>query len=766
MIFANNLRKNYGTLEVINDTTLKLPKKGMVAFLGESGSGKTTLVNVLGGLDSYKSGSISYDDTKFLKYQMDKVDTYRRNHFGYIFQNYNILEDKTVYENLLLALHIIGIYDETECEKRIKNALEAVGLYKFRKKLAGALSGGQMQRVSIARALVKHNDVIIADEPTGNLDSESTRQIIRILKKLSINSLIILVTHDISLANTYADYIYHIKDGKISDYKELSNSEVLENKGINDVYLGDLKKEEIINDSLRLTIHKETENKLEVEIYEHDGVYYLKSTSPLKLEYQNLKLHEGKYEAKQVKSEDFKYHDDNYLNITSKNVGRLWHSIKEETSLFFKGKLKSKIFKFAFFLIGIIFMIINIMLISNSDDFSAQINADPNVFDLSNDYSADSESFNHDVSDAIDNNYISNISKNENYSDHFMIYMNLSIRTIVYINTECYNVSMIEGKLYNGRMPTNANEVVITTEIADKFIDSTQLNNYEELIGLKVNDYTICGLVKSDKKYIYRMNSYDNLSSTYEIESTSYPMKSVNDNISLRNGRLPKKLTEVLVSYNIFKQYKLNVGDKLESGDYICGVVADGDGCVYALEERCLINNASTSGLQCTVNNSEKLNEYKSIIPVNYYQIRYQNKLDDYNETKYVYFAIEAVLLVICAIYTFFTMKSRMLQDIYEIGVRRELGQKRKSIIGKYALRSFMTITLTMMLGYIISNLIYGYIAVKVNSLGGYLPSVLVSASTYYLILIIYGVGILFGIIPVLGLLRKTPAQIVSKYDI
>lgn len=179
-----------------------------------------------------------------------------------------------------------------------------------------------------------------------------------------------------------------------------------------------------------------------------------------------------------------------------------------------------------------------------------------------------------------------------------------------------------------------------------------------------------------------------------------------------------------------------------------------------------LYNDASKSGLKCTINDSKKINEYKSIIPVNYYQIRYQNKLDDYNETKYVYFAIEAVLLVICAIYTFFTMKSRMLQDIYEIGVRRELGQKRKSIIGKYALRSFMTITLTMMLGYIISNLIYGYIAVKVNSLGGYLPSVLVSASTYYLILIIYGVGILFGIIPVLGLLRKTPAQIVSKYDI
>ena len=136
---------------------------------------------------------------------------------------------------------------------------------------------------------------------------------------------------------------------------------------------------------------------------------------------------------------------------------------------------------------------------------------------------------------------------------------------------------------------------------------------------------------------------------------------------------------------------------------------------VYALEERCFINDASKSGLKCTINDSKKINEYKSIIPVNYYQIRYQNKLDDYNETKYVYFPNETVLLVICAIYTFFTMKSRMLQDIYEIGVRRELGQKRKSIIGKYALRSFMTITLKMILG---------YIAVKVNSLGGYLSSV------------------------------------------
>ena len=352
MIFANNLRKNYGTLEVINDTTLKLPKKGMVAFLGESGSGKTTLVNVLGGLDSYKSGSISYDDTKFLKYQMDKVDTYRRNHFGYIFQNYNILEDKTVSENLLLALHIIGIYDEKECEKRIKNALEAVGLYKFRKKLAGALSGGQMQRVSIARALVKHNDVIIADEPTGNLDSESTRQIIRILKKLSINSLIILVTHDISLANTYADYIYHIKDGKISDYKE-----------------------------------------------------------------NNLKDNE--------KEDNFTYDDSFYEPIIKKDRAKFGLLLKEEFCNFFNDKVKGKIFKFAFFLIGIIFMVINVLVTTNNPNKINDIAARNDVYTLKISSFQTKENIYSELARVYDLGYIDDIYSN-NQSGSLKIKMGVS----------------------------------------------------------------------------------------------------------------------------------------------------------------------------------------------------------------------------------------------------------------------------------------------------------------------------------------------------
>ena len=480
MIFANNLRKNYGTLEVINDTTLKLPKKGMVAFLGESGSGKTTLVNVLGGLDSYKSGSISYDDTKFLKYQMDKVDTYRRNHFGYIFQNYNILEDKTVSENLLLALHIIGIYDEKECEKRIKNALEAVGLYKFRKKLAGALSGGQMQRVSIARALVKHNDVIIADEPTGNLDGESTRQIIRILKKLSINSLIILVTHDISLANTYADYIYHIKDGKISDYKE-----------------------------------------------------------------NNLKDNE--------KEDNFTYDDSFYEPIIKKDRAKFGLLLKEEFCNFFKDKVKGKIFKFAFFLIGIIFMVINVLVTTNNPNKINDIAARNDVYTLKISSFQTKENIYSELARVYDLGYIDDIYSN-NQSGSLKIKMGVST-SIKLDYSNVYNQTLIKDSLIIGKRPENTNEVVITSKMADELTKSKYYRSYDEIIGLKLSlNESIVGIAKNDQAYIYKLNQTYN-SANYYYNSGIYNFEIYDDSLQIE-GNKPKSLNDIVVS----SQFLINKG--------------------------------------------------------------------------------------------------------------------------------------------------------------------------------------------------------------
>jgi len=690
MIFANNLRKNYGTLEVINDTTLKLPKKGMVAFLGESGSGKTTLVNVLGGLDSYKSGSISYDDTKFLKYQMDKVDTYRRNHFGYIFQNYNILEDKTVSENLLLALHIIGIYDEKECEKRIKNALEAVGLYKFRKKLAGALSGGQMQRVSIARALVKHNDVIIADEPTGNLDSESTRQIIRILKKLSINSLIILVTHDISLANTYADYIYHIKDGKISDYKE-----------------------------------------------------------------NNLKDNE--------KEDNFTYDDSFYEPIIKKDRAKFGLLLKEEFCNFFKDKVKGKIFKFAFFLIGIIFMVINVLVTTNNPNKINDIAARNDVYTLKISSFQTKENIYSELARVYDLGYIDDIYSN-NQSGSLKIKMGVST-SIKLDYSNVYNQTLIKDSLIIGKRPENTNEVVITSKMADELTKSKYYRSYDEIIGLKLSlNESIVGIAKNDQAYIYKLNQTYN-SANYYYNSGIYNFEIYDDSLQIE-GNKPKSLNDIVVSSQFLINKGLKVGQTLNNGDKICGSFDNRKEIVYGLSDRIFIQSIESEEVDCTINDLTRLKGYQTFEVTNKYENIYENNLDNYNQSKYINLTIEIILIIICAIYLIFTMKSKMLHDIYEIGVRRELGQKRISIILNYILKSFVTLTLTIIIGYILSTLIYIFIALRVNSFGGNIPVLYNSLSTYLIILIIYVMGIIFGIIPVLLLLKHTPAEIVKKYDI
>ena len=146
MIKVKNLNKYFNKnknneIHVINNTSFELPKSGLISFLGHSGSGKTTLLNVLGGLDKAK-GSIEYDDLVFNKYNMHKMDQFRSKHIGYVFQNYNLLLEETVYDNLRIALELINVTDPEEVNKRIEYTLKAVGMFKFRKKKAFTLSGG------------------------------------------------------------------------------------------------------------------------------------------------------------------------------------------------------------------------------------------------------------------------------------------------------------------------------------------------------------------------------------------------------------------------------------------------------------------------------------------------------------------------------------------------------------------------------------------------------------------------------------------------
>ncbi len=220
MLQIKNISKKYEVggvvTKALDDVSLNLRDNEFVAILGPSGSGKTTLLNIIGGLDRYDSGDLIIGDISTKKYKDRDWDSYRNHTIGFVFQSYNLIPHQTVLSNVELALTISGI-SRTERKKRAKKALEQVGLSKHLNKKPNQMSGGQMQRVAIARALVNDPDILLADEPTGALDSETSVQVMELLKEVAKDRLVVMVTHNPELAQQYATRIVRVKDGKIVD---------------------------------------------------------------------------------------------------------------------------------------------------------------------------------------------------------------------------------------------------------------------------------------------------------------------------------------------------------------------------------------------------------------------------------------------------------------------------------------------------------------------------------------------------------------------
>jgi len=233
LIEAKNLMKVYKPkkgvpVHALNDVSVKLPDKGMVFILGKSGSGKSTLLNVLGGLDSVDSGEIVIKGVSAKDFRQAHYDSYRNTYVGFIFQEYNILEEFTVGANVALAIELQGRKPTNE---EINEILKKVDLDGYGNRKPNELSGGQKQRVAIARALVKNPEIIMADEPTGALDSVTGRQVFDTLKSLSKEKLVLIVSHDREFSELYADRIIELADGKIiSDVEKVGDGVVEEIK--------------------------------------------------------------------------------------------------------------------------------------------------------------------------------------------------------------------------------------------------------------------------------------------------------------------------------------------------------------------------------------------------------------------------------------------------------------------------------------------------------------------------------------------------------
>lgn len=234
MLELKKISKTYNTNNfkqtALNNVSISFREQEFAAILGPSGSGKTTLLNIIGGLDKYDSGDLIINNVSTKLYKDRDWDTYRNYRVGFVFQNYNLISHQSILSNVELALTLGGVSKEERKAKAIE-VLTKVGLKDHIYKKPNQLSGGQMQRVSIARALVNDPDIILADEPTGALDSNTSVQIMELLKEVSKTKLVIMVTHNPELAKNYATRIINIKDGKVVDdsnpYKDVK-SKVIE----------------------------------------------------------------------------------------------------------------------------------------------------------------------------------------------------------------------------------------------------------------------------------------------------------------------------------------------------------------------------------------------------------------------------------------------------------------------------------------------------------------------------------------------------------
>ena len=258
--------------QVLKGVSFELPQKGLVALFGKSGSGKTTMLNIIGGLDRQDSGKIYIDG----ECTSGKVDRIRNAKIGFIFQNYYLEKGYTISEIMRNQMMIAGFKDEAEIARRTSAVLQLVEMERYKNKQGDALSGGQKQRVAIARALIKGADVILADEPTGNLDVQNTIKVMDILKEISKTKLVVLVTHEITLIKRYADSYIELVDGEISNTSTITEN-VRYDVERNNIYADESTAREVRQDGLGITLYGDPiQTESDLQIFNDGGTVYLK----------------------------------------------------------------------------------------------------------------------------------------------------------------------------------------------------------------------------------------------------------------------------------------------------------------------------------------------------------------------------------------------------------------------------------------------------------------------------------------------------------
>lgn len=793
--YFNRYRKNSN--HVINNTSLVLEDTGLVALLGPSGSGKTTLLNAIGGLDKIDSGSIYIDDKKISSRCSGKVDKIRNLNIGYIFQDYKLVDSMSVYDNVALSLKTIGIKDKKEIDKRVTYVLECVGMYRYRKRPASMLSGGERQRVGIARAIVKNPHIIIADEPTGNLDSKNSLEIMNIIKKISEDRLVVLVTHEVGLAKFYASRIIEIEDGKIiNDYKNDHNDN-LDYTIDNNIYLKDIENAKTVK-GVGVDIYRDKDTPLNIEIVLKGNNIFIKSTDNRKIEVvdENSSIefindHFKTMEKKDLDNIkfDFKEHLSNDKKLRYSSIFNPVTFISNGFKKVMDYSILKKLLLIGFFLSGFFVLMSASRMVANltinDEDF---VTVNKNYLTVKvNKYNIDD--FNK-YSSVEGVNYVlpgdSKVSFTLEVDDYYQ-----TTRSSASITGSLSSINMITSDdIVLGRMPEADNEIVVDAMI----IRSNKKNSPEAtMLGLIDNNsylnrkasisnmdkFTIVGITDLGSPSIYTNESkfmnilYNSSSDPYEVNSNDYQDYNLYTNkITVKEGRLPENDYEVMVNISNKEEMKLNKEISKKINDHKLTVVG-----YYDSEESLSTMFVNPNMIKIlVVKDGKNLSIYsndKDLTMEKYRDLElniqdsYSVSREDYiNENKEVTrsaITSSIVVLAISLIEIILMLRSSFLSRIKEVGIYRAIGLKKKDIYIMFCGEIIAITTFASIPGVLFSAYIFKVISGISYLKGQFIVNVPIVVGV---ILLIFVFNLICGLAPVFNTLRKRPAQILARTDV
>ena len=804
MLKVTKLNKYYHNpghkpLHIINNTTVEIPETGIIAVIGESGAGKTTLINTISGLDSFKNGTITFDDVKMSRYNNRKADKLRLDNYGFIFQNYYLLEKQTVYENVAVSLAAFNLSD-SEKKKRINYVLNQLGIAKYTNKLVTSLSGGEQQRVSIARALVKSPRIIFADEPTGSLDEKTTFNVLNILKKVSKTCAVFIVTHERELISYYADYIIELKEGVV--IKEFV-PQVPEGRQLavdRNVYLGDLKhieQSEQEQISLDLYSDQSTHEKGAVKIAIRNSKIYLEASEDIVVLGKDSENHlvDGKPRLiKDYVKDDFEYSLERPEYHTKKfHLGEIF---KQGFSNFRRKKPIKTLLKIVCVVFSILLMVavesINTIQHTNLSDCltcsqgNIVLNVSPNGEKMTNYKLLEAKKR---ICEEVETSELDGqilFTARDTLQFYYDGFYQIQKQQFPIPRSDFKDIKTFNPKsLVFGKMPSNGFEIVIDEYVLENFLNSCSLKNivtdYGYFVGktLSSNYYkyelTISGVCRTKNPTIYGHETINffRLSHSAKImmidldyAKTQFPGLegvTIQKGHCLRNTAFSSLMFDALEVDSFFNEYPYDIIINKDDYLYMKKYITEQGGDIYI----------STDGNKATIDGYLKLLERVRVslaeddifVRIDA-QHTYQNEYDEaVNDMKNILVSVEIVSIVMGVVTFLLIVLSTylsMLSQISDIAVYRSLGYSRLYLGMQY----FVELAL-LSLAYCLVGGVLAYVSMFILDV---IPIVDFVISTPFIqfVGVVFGLAALvmiIGIIPIALVFRLTPAKIYSRYN-